>query len=248
MKTRRVRGGKPKTRKNRTSARQGTQLDIIEPKQIAALEKLLKKGVTIVFVYADWCPHCHNYKPTWKDICKSKGRNVNMVAVNEKVLSKTSLPNRTTIEGYPTVIAVNSITGETTNIPNYRDVSAMKNLASNAGNITEPVANVRNVRNTRNAANAANARNAANAANAHNATSIEDTVIEYMNEVEPGINEVKRVSNRTATPYPLEEEKLSVMPPQSDEDFVNTLGYTNEQFTRPVEQRGGRLRRLRGGF
>jgi thiol-disulfide isomerase/thioredoxin len=233
MKTRRVRGGKLKTRRNRKSMRQGTQLDIIEPKQIASLEKLLKKGVTIVFVYADWCPHCHNYKPTWKDICKSKGRNVNMVAVNEKVLSKTSLPNRTTIEGYPTVIAVNSITGETTNIPNYRDVSAMKNLASNAGKITGPSA--------LNAANNAS-NNAANAAN--NAKNIEDTVIEYMNAVEPN----RRISNRTATPYPLEEEKLSVMPPQSDEDFVNTLGYTNEQFTRPVEQRGGRLRRLRGGF
>jgi len=240
----RKRGGvrSTKTRKNRTK---GTTLDVKSPMQIPSFEKLLNKkgGLTIVFIYADWCPHCHDYKPTWKNISTSKGRNVNMVAVNEKVLSKTSIPNRATIDGYPTVIAVNGTTGDTATIPNFRDENAMKTLAKTGSNA---VVN----------------------ALPSNKMTIDESITQYENRVN-GTNSAKsdedhfndlieeaegNVAARTPTPYPGTAAANSAEPPRSEEDFVESLGYKPEEFNvveskEIAAQRGGRrLRRLRSGY
>jgi thiol-disulfide isomerase/thioredoxin len=232
-----------KTAKKGTSL--SSALDIKTEKQVPNFEQLLKKkgALTIVFVYADWCPHCHDYKPKWNEICKSRGRNVNMVAVNESVLPKTSIPMRTTIEGYPTVIAVNGTTGETANIPNFRDDTAMKTLAANG---STAVSSANTVRSSKNNTLSKNSR-------------INTAIDDFINENMVASEEPELRNN---TPYPTANPAAvsrngmtTIEPPNSDEDFVESLGYKSEDFTvenaSAIEgQRGGRrkLRRLRGGY
>lgn len=256
-------GGKRIVRTRKSSAGKGTLLEVNSVGQIKQFEQLLKKkgALTIVFVYADWCPHCHDYKPIWKDITSSRGKNVNMVSLNEKVLSKTSIPSRTSIEGYPTVIAVSGTTGDTASIPNYREKTAMKTLVSN-GTRAATAMNMGNTisKNTKTA----------------NSGSMDDMMVDFVNSVSDNSG---KIANRTATPYPMNIDiEESVEPvimktnktamnnsigtkvnlvnlPKSDEDFVQSLGYNPEEFsveqTRSEGQRGGRrntLRRLRGGY
>ena len=247
---RKMGGVKRKTRKAGHS--KGTTLDIMAQKQIPGFEKLLsKKGaLTLVFVYADWCPHCHDYKPTWKKICKERGNNVNMVSVNEKVLSKTTLPSRTTINGYPTVIAVNGTTGETAQIPNYRDMSAMTTLA-NKGSST--------------VINGAPTASNMPTATKMSAQNMDEEIDNFINK--NSIGEMQGLQSqglqsqglqsqglqRTPTPYPATSN--TVLPPSVDEDFVENMGYSPNDFS-DIEtstinaQRGGNriLRRLRGGY
>ncbi len=253
-----------KTAKKGTSL--SSALDIKTEKQVPNFEQLLKKkgALTIVFVYADWCPHCHDYKPKWNEICKSRGRNVNMVAVNESVLPKTSIPMRTTIEGYPTVIAVNGTTGETANIPNFRDDTAMKTLAANGSNAVSSANTVRSSKNNTvsNAASAASLSLPPSRELSKNSrinTAIDDFINENMVASEESSMNVEQRNN---TPYPTANAAAvsrngmtSIEPPNSDEDFVESLGYKSEDFTvenaSAIEgQRGGRrrLRRLRGGY
>lgn len=263
--TRRVNGGKRKMVHTKKRSAKGTLLEVNSAAQIKQFEQLLKRkgALTIVFVYADWCPHCHDYKPVWKDITGSRGKNVNMVSLNEKVLSKTSIPSRTTIEGYPTVIAVSGTTGDTVNIPNYREKTAMKTLAANGSAITASVSNSNAVKTINKSKKASN-------------ESIDDMINEYINSTVGEPSSKVNIANRTATPYPMDidiEETMEpvitqntamknsigmksniVNLPKSDEDFVQSLGYNPEQFsvdqTRSEGQRGGRrtLRRLRGGY
>lgn len=272
---RRLNGGKRKMMRTKKRSAKGTLLEVQSAAQVKQFEQLLKRkgALTIVFVYADWCPHCHDYKPVWKDITGSRGKNVNMVALNEKVLSKTSIPSRTTIEGYPTVIAVSGTTGDTVNIPNYREKTAMKTLAAN-GSAVMSVAN-----NTVSKAVKNNAKSLNNA-------SMDDMINDYINSTVDEPSAKVTIANRTATPYPMDIDIKETMEPvimknssdqmknsasamknsigiksnivnlpKSDEDFVQSLGYNPEQFsveqTRMEGQRGGRrntLRRLRGGY
>ena len=112
-----------------------------------ALNVLNKSKITIVFIYADWCPHCHTYKPLWDKLQKRKGANVGMVSVEKKnaqpVLENIKDENGQQMEAdsFPKIIAVSNGTGS--EIPNSRDEVAMTNLVANgdkmmANNATVP--------------------------------------------------------------------------------------------------------------
>ena len=121
----------PKTR------RQKKTLDVRKDAQINQFNALLKQQpFTLVLVYADWCPHCHEYLPTWKKLGNLPGRNANMARVHYDMQEKIPSIANAKIQGYPSVIKVlpdgtieEHITeeGETTNaLPNMRDVNEMK--------------------------------------------------------------------------------------------------------------------------
>ena len=121
----------PKTR------RQKKTLDVRKDSQINQFNALLKQQpVTLVLVYADWCPHCHEYLPTWKKLGNLPGRNANMARVHYDMQEKIPSIANAKIQGYPSVIKVlpdgtieEHVTeeGETTNaLPNMRDVNEMK--------------------------------------------------------------------------------------------------------------------------
>jgi thioredoxin-like negative regulator of GroEL len=98
----------------------------------------------LVLVYADWCGHCQRYKPLWKKLSQDPNRSVNMAAVRDDMVNKTSLSQRATpVSSYPTVMligkngkAVNfkSQQGmESQSIPNHGDMETMTAIVRNAG-------------------------------------------------------------------------------------------------------------------
>ena len=94
---------------------------------------------TLVLIYADWCPHCHEYLPTWDEFANLPGRNANMAKVHFDMQEKIPAIANAKINGYPSVIKVlpdgtieefKNESGESTNaLPNMRDKNEMiKNL------------------------------------------------------------------------------------------------------------------------
>lgn len=80
----------------RLAGRQTKIMEVRSASEIPALESLLSKGpMTLVLVFADWCPACHRFmKGLWKPMCKEQegsGAAMNRVAVREDLVGKTSL-------------------------------------------------------------------------------------------------------------------------------------------------------------
>ena len=69
-------------------------------------EKLtVDKNNQIIFMYADWCGHCQQFKPEWEAFegwCKNNG--VTCKAINGGDESNGPLIQKYGIEGFPTVI------------------------------------------------------------------------------------------------------------------------------------------------
>jgi thiol-disulfide isomerase/thioredoxin len=99
-------GGATKKRKIVTG-RLAAPIDVRSDKEVAPFEKMLgSNNFTLVFVYADWCGHCHKFRDnTWNDLLKMKDRKMNIGAVRDDMLPKTSLAG-SKIEGYPTLMLV----------------------------------------------------------------------------------------------------------------------------------------------
>lgn len=106
----------------RRSRRQSTAgkiapLDVRSENSISSLMKLVKKGpITIVLVYADWCGHCHTFKPKFDEAAKNRKSPLQVASVNETMLNsvnkhinsmnKSAKPIN--VSGYPSVISLNN--------------------------------------------------------------------------------------------------------------------------------------------
>jgi thiol-disulfide isomerase/thioredoxin len=137
---------KGKTKKPGKKARASPHdgIDVSTEKDIASLEELISsQPIVLVFIYADWCGHCHTYKPQWENYKAIPGRRVPMASINEKVLSQTPLKS-VKLDGYPSNVLYSGLDGsfgsftkengeETHAIPNTRDAALMKKLL-----ITDP--------------------------------------------------------------------------------------------------------------
>lgn len=119
-------------------------VDVRGESQLAELEKRIKSGpLTLVLVYADWCGHCTEFKPTMEQLERCPGRTVQTARVRDDMFPKSSLANTTKIEGYPTLMLVKKngeatafkkSSGEVTNaIPDHTNVNKMKLIVRNAG-------------------------------------------------------------------------------------------------------------------
>jgi thiol-disulfide isomerase/thioredoxin len=70
-----------------------------------------KNGETVVALFAaDWCPHCVNYKPTWKKIQEeAKSANEKRIRfVTVDCTENNPYKEKFDIKGYPTVLAISA--------------------------------------------------------------------------------------------------------------------------------------------
>jgi thiol-disulfide isomerase/thioredoxin len=101
-----------------------------------ALNILKSHPLTVVLVFANWCPHCHSYMPTWNKLSKTPNRSAPMIAVEQQYAEPILNSMGTTVEGYPTVFAATRTqnasqpnVGEP--ITNPREEATMQNLLVN---------------------------------------------------------------------------------------------------------------------
>lgn len=118
-----------------------------------ALGIMNKHPMTLVLVYAVWCPHCHTFMEQWKKYKKLPNRNSPMITVEQTFMNKL-LPHIQTkegapmsVDGFPTVllnmnkgaVGATKSRGEAGQnvgeiIQDPRDESAMNELLSNSRN------------------------------------------------------------------------------------------------------------------
>lgn len=147
MATRKFRKSRPrKTVRRRRVSTAGKilpPLDVRSNKHLKDFEKRIKQGdLTIILVWAPWCPHCHTMMPHFDAAAKSANRSIQAVKVEETMLpavnqvltnsiNKQAKPLN--VEGYPSIIVVDKKGNKVTDIEPVRDTASMTSLMENAG-------------------------------------------------------------------------------------------------------------------
>lgn len=99
-------------------------LNVMGDADIPALSNMMQNGrTTFVLIWADWCGHCHRYKPTWEKLAKIPGRNANVASVHYDMQEKIPELANAKIQGYPSVVKVTP-GGEIEEFPDERDAAA----------------------------------------------------------------------------------------------------------------------------
>jgi thiol-disulfide isomerase/thioredoxin len=147
MATRKFRKSKPRktVRRHRrsTSGKVKLPLDVRSDSDLPKFRSLLKdKDLTIIMVYATWCPHCHTMMPHFDAAAKSPNNTVSAVKINETMLDKVNNyiknnVNRSAkplnVEGYPSIILVNKNAEKITDIEPVRNTASLTKVMENAG-------------------------------------------------------------------------------------------------------------------
>jgi len=118
-------------------------VDVRSPGMLGELSKRVRAGpLTLVLVYADWCGHCQNFKPLMDQIEAEPNRSVQIARVRDDVFPKSAV-NKNKIEGYPSLMLVNSAGtavnfedkngNSTAVVPEYTNLNKMKSLVRTAG-------------------------------------------------------------------------------------------------------------------
>ncbi len=147
-----MRGGKTKskgkhlTRKVARSAMGALMppVDVTSSRLVKDLDSRIKTGpLTLVLVYADWCGHCTSFKPMMKELETLPNRSVQIARVREDVYPNTSLAAKNKVEGYPSLMLVDTTgtamkfkqpSGEVTNtVPDRTDMKKMSAIVRTAG-------------------------------------------------------------------------------------------------------------------
>lgn len=119
-------------------------VDITSPSMLGALDKRVKAGpLTLVLIYADWCGHCQRFKPMMEKLESLNNRSIQMARVRDDMYPKTALAAKNKVEGYPSLLLVDSAgnamnfrqpSGEVTNnVPEHTNMNKMTALVRTAG-------------------------------------------------------------------------------------------------------------------
>ena len=160
-------------RRQSTSGKIKVPLDVRSDKDLPTFLKALKsKNLTIVLVYANWCPHCHTIMPHFDAASKSPNNTITPVKINETMLEKVnnyikSNVNKTAkpinVEGYPSIIIVNNKGDKITDVEPVQDTETLTKVMENAGPLAEEAklttTNFKNVVNSMNMNNMNNMKN-----------------------------------------------------------------------------------------
>jgi len=127
-----------RSRNNRGRFTATPLVDVRKEKDIPAVQKLIHNGpVTFVLVYADWCGHCTQFKPTWGEYANTPGRTANIASVHHDMVENIPEIANAKIQGYPSVVKITPSgemseykvpgTEEKTNaLPYMRETATMK--------------------------------------------------------------------------------------------------------------------------
>lgn len=249
-----------KTKKRGSSTRMGRvmpPIDVNKASMMDELAKRIKKGLTIVLVYANWCGHCHTYKPKFEELQGNKNRTVETAAVEsefwDEAQKKLNIKNGA-IEGYPSVIAVSpegkvvnfrDSEGSMTNtIPDHNNMDYMKNIMENG----IPAVNKKN-----NSVNGNNLKNSnLNSTSLNSSPTMNSNLIKNMSEAVQEIDTSQTIKDS----IPPDQSADNITPVQNNKKAMDSLVYrpsgSAPAYTSAQEQqRGGgcgySLSGLRGG-
>ena len=96
--------------------------EAIFAKKSMSLEDAMKGSKTaIVLFYADWCPHCRNFAPTFKELEKDRQlkKKYNFVRINSEDPAAQKTMQEYGIQGFPSLFMVNPKSGEKKQVDNY---------------------------------------------------------------------------------------------------------------------------------
>lgn len=117
-------------------------VDIRESGSMDELMKRVRSGpITIVLVYADWCGHCTKFMPHFDKAAKSNMRTAQVAKINESAVESMNMALKSmnqsaktpTIEGYPTVISIDTKGNSVANINAIKDSAVMEQVMAKAG-------------------------------------------------------------------------------------------------------------------
>jgi len=160
-------------RRQSTSGKIKLPLDVRSDSDLPKFLKALKsKNLTIVLVYANWCPHCHTIMPHFDAASKSPNNTITPVKINETMLEKVNNYIKTNVnktatpinvEGYPSIIIVNNKGDKITDVEPVQDTETLTKVMENAGPLAEEAklttTNFKNVVNSMNMKNSKNSKN-----------------------------------------------------------------------------------------
>ena len=169
-------------RRQSTSGKIKLPLDVRSDSDLPKFLKALKsKNLTIVLVYANWCPHCHTIMPHFDAASKSPNNTITPVKINETMLEKVNNYIKTNVnktatpinvEGYPSIIIVNNKGDKITDVEPVQDTETLTKVMENAGPLAEEAklttTNFKNVVNSMNMKNSKNMNNMKNSKNMNN--------------------------------------------------------------------------------
>ena len=159
MPSRKPASRRKKSQRRSTVGKITPPLDVRSEDSISSLMKLITKGpITIILVYADWCGHCHTFKPKFDEAATNRKLPFQVASINDTMINSVnkhinSINNSETpikVEGYPTIVSLNNkgefikeIPQETSlkilNTPMPNTVSTKQNVSMRKASMNTPM-------------------------------------------------------------------------------------------------------------
>jgi thiol-disulfide isomerase/thioredoxin len=112
-------------------------INVRSDKDVQKVDKMLQIPNAKVFILlqADWCPHCQDMKPKWKQLENLQARNVNIVSMPIEKQQKSQILKNVPVEGIPTVLEVRNGVAKAVDMEKATDVAAMAEEMSRPSNV-----------------------------------------------------------------------------------------------------------------
>jgi thiol-disulfide isomerase/thioredoxin len=219
-------------------------VDVNSMDMLGEVKKRIAKGpLTMIFVYADWCGHCQNYKSKFAELEALPNRSMQIARVRDDVFPSLGVKNGE-IDGYPSVIAVtpqnkainfkDSQGNSTNTVPDHNDITNMKKIVMNG------IPSVSKAENSNNVSRPISSELQENMSIATNKMYLEKTNMTVPVEETNSKKENNLLNDKNDTPYSVSTGSVS--------EFYNTKGNIDRlRSTSPQIVRGGCGCRQKGG-